>query len=118
MFYNNRFEKIFLYRPKVDFRKSIDGLCGVIQEEMGLNPLDKILFIFCNTRKNKIKILYWDISGFALWYKRLEKERFFLPKNIEEDQITLESRQLELFLEGYDIWKMRPHQNLSYKMTE
>ena len=67
---HSRFESIFLHRDTVDFRKSIDGLSTIIQDEMNLNPFGNYLFVFANRRRNKIKILYWDKTGHALWYKR------------------------------------------------
>lgn len=55
-------------------RKSIDGLAGIVENELELNPLEPALFVFCNRGRDKIKILYWENNGFVLWYKRLEKQ--------------------------------------------
>lgn len=110
------FEKIYLYRGAVDFRKSINGLSRLVQMQMKLDPWSEALFLFCNTRRDKMKALYWDKTGFALWYKRLEKEKFAWPKlSHHPEAIELESQQLAWLLEGYEIWKMKAHQNLSYK---
>lgn len=114
MFDLNAFEGIYLYRPMVDFRKQIDGLSGVVQDKMELNPLGKFLFLFCNRRRDKIKILYWDRTGFALWYKKLELERWSWPRKLEEETVTLTVRQLEWLLEGIDPWKIRPHKDLQF----
>ncbi len=67
---------IYLYCQTVDFRKSINGLVLVIEQELGLNAFDPTLYVFGNKARDKIKCLYWDSTGFALWYKRLEKQRF------------------------------------------
>jgi len=64
---------VYLCRQVVDFRKSINGLSAMVEEELGLDPFGPHLFVFCNRRRDKIKILYWERSGFVLWYKRLEK---------------------------------------------
>ena len=64
---------IYLYMDIVDFRKSINGLIVVVEQDMNLNPFRDALFVFCNKKRDKVKILYWDKTGFALWYKRLEK---------------------------------------------
>lgn len=111
----NQFEKIFLFNGKVDFRWAIDGLAALIQEEMNLSPYQSALFIFIGRRKNKIKILYWDKTGFALWYKRLEKDRFPVPRNVPDKNITITEEQFLWFLQGYDLWKMHPHQELHFE---
>ena len=61
---------IYLYIDIVDFRKSINGLIVVVEQDMKLNPFRDALFVFCNKKRDKVKILYWDKTGFALWYKR------------------------------------------------
>jgi len=109
------FDGIYLHRGYVDMRKSINGLSVIVETEMKLELFGKYLFVFCNKRRNKLKILYWDSSGFALWYKRLEQAKFFWPKKLPEDVIKMESFQLRWLLEGYDIWKQKPHQKLSYE---
>jgi transposase len=69
-------DDIYLHLEHVDFRKSINGLLGIIESELTLNAFSGALFIFCNKKQDKLKLLYWDKTGFALWYKRLEKQRF------------------------------------------
>lgn len=66
---------IYLYMDIVDFRKSINGLIVVVEQDMDLNPFRDALFVFCNKKRDKVKILYWDKTGFALWFKRLEKRK-------------------------------------------
>ena len=61
---------IYLYMDIVDFRKSINGLIVVVEQDMKLNPFRDALFVFCNKKRDKVKILNWDKTGFALWYKR------------------------------------------------
>jgi hypothetical protein len=67
---------IYLHVDPVDFRKSINGLSLIVEDEMALSSISGSLFVFCNKKRDKLKALYWDESGFALWYKRLEKEKF------------------------------------------
>ena len=112
----DKFDGIYVFNGKVDFRRSIDGLSNIVQEFLKLDVFSNSLFLFFNQRKDRVKILYWDKSGFALWYKRLEEERFKIPKNIEGSHIVLTSKELEWLLEGYDISKMKPHQELKYNL--
>lgn len=66
------FDTVYLHRAPVDFRKSIDGLAAIVERELALDPFARSLFVFTCRRRNKVKILYFDRTGFALWYKRLE----------------------------------------------
>ena len=61
---------IYIYLDNVDFRKSINGLIVVVEQLMELNPFRDALFVFCNKKRDKLKVLYRDKTGFALWYKR------------------------------------------------
>ena len=108
---------IYLHRKPVDLRKSINGLGLLVEETMGLDLFAANLFLFSNKRGDKLKILYWDDTGFALWYKRLEKSRFRWPVKQAEAVIQIEQQELSWLLEGYDIWKMEPHKKLSYRQV-
>ena len=61
-------------------RKSFDGLCGLVNTRLGLNPMSGDLYVFINKRRNRIKLLRWEAGGFVLFYKRLEKGTFELPQ--------------------------------------
>jgi transposase len=109
--------RVSLCREPVDFRKSIDGLSGLVEDEFALDPFSAQLFVFTNRRRDKIKILYWERSGFVLWYKRLEKERFPWPTDMGEEVVTLTGRELNWLLDGLDLFRLRPHENLRYAAT-
>ena len=106
---------VYLHRDPVDFRQSINGLSVIVESEMQLSALSGALFVFCNKRRDKVKLLYWDRSGFALWYKRLEQENFSWPRRVNESVVTLTEDQLHWLLAGYDITKMQPHAALQYQ---
>jgi transposase len=72
--------KMFLHRDFVGFRKSINGLTASVEYELYRDAYFGALFVFCNKGKDKLKILYWGKTGFALWYKRFEKQKFKWPK--------------------------------------
>lgn len=69
-------EKIMLLRDPTDMRKSFDGLSGIIRNQLKGDPTDGTLFLFINRRRDRIKAMYWDRDGLALWYKRLESGTF------------------------------------------
>ncbi len=102
---------IHLHRLPVDFRKSINGLALIVEYEMALPVMSGALFLFCNRAKDKIKILYWDKTGFALWYKRLEKHKFKWPNSSNDQAMELTQQQLAYLLDGFDIVG---HQALHY----
>lgn len=113
-----KFPLIYFYLKAVDFRKSINGLTGVVENELEIDLFGNTLFIFYCKNRKAIKILYWDKTGFALWYKKLEKNCFPIPpKDIERDAITMSSQELEWVLSGVDFWKIKPHKNLKFERT-
>jgi len=67
---------IYLHRDPVDFRKAVNGLSAIVEQDMGLASLSGALFVFCNKRRDKVKALYWDSTGFCLWHKCLEQAKF------------------------------------------
>lgn len=108
------FPKVYLYLGVVDFRKQSNGLAILVQHELGLRPQDDALFVFLSRDRKRIKMLYWDDSGFALWAKTLEKDRFQIPK-IDRETMTIDAKTMELVLMGYDILKSKPHEKVSFE---
>tara|TARA_R110001583_G_C5520831_1_gene397582 strand:+ start:394 stop:753 length:360 start_codon:yes stop_codon:yes gene_type:complete len=107
-------EKVYLYRQPVDFRKAINGLAMIVEEVLCLDPFSSQLFVFTNKRRNKIKILAWDKTGFILWLKALDDAQFKWPlKNLKE-VICIDGQQLNWLLDGIDIFAMKPHKTLHY----
>jgi len=107
--------RIFLYRKPVDMRKQRHGLAALAKSVLDVDPFSGALFCFIGRQKEKIKILYWDRNGFALWYKVIEtKEKFKWLKATEADSVTLSADQLEWLLDGYDVWKMKRHSDVRF----
>ena len=94
--------KVFIAAEVTDMRKSIDALSEVVQSTLNKDPFSGHLFVFCNKRGDKIKILYWDRNGFCLWYKRLERGVFRLPK-VQAKVFMIAPNELNLLLEGIDL---------------
>lgn len=109
---------VYLHREPVDFRKSINGLSVIAEQDMKCSVLSGALFLFCNRRRDKVKCLYWDRSGFALWYKRLEEEKFKWPRKFKENVIELSEQQLHWLLQGYDISQLQSHRILEYQQVD
>ncbi len=105
---------IYLHREPIDFRVGINGLAARVEGDMALSPLSGALFMFTNRQQDKIRILYWDQTGFALWMKRLEEARFVWPRRLTDAVITLNPDQLQWVLAGYDITIMKPHKLVQY----
>ena len=99
--------RIFLCTRPTDMRKGFDGLTGLVQECFGQDPLTGHLFLFVNRRRDRIKILYFDRDGLAIWYKRLEVGSFQLPQAGAQDGIELEPAQLAMLLSGIDLHSAR-----------
>jgi len=107
--------KVYLCREPVDMRKAMDGLSLLVQEAMALNPFEDALFVFGNRSRDKVKILAWERNGFVLWYKRLEKQQFKWPDQLQGETVELTGQELNWLLDGYDINLMQPHKALFYQ---
>jgi transposase len=94
--------KAYVATDITDMRRSIDSLSVLVQEILKQDPFSGHLFVFCNKRGDKIKILYWDRNGFCLWYKRLERGVFRLPK-VQAKVFMIMPNELSLLLEGIDL---------------
>jgi transposase len=105
---------VYLCRDVVDFRKGINGLAVLVEETLKRNPFSEQLFVFCNRRRDRVRILYWERNGFCLWQKRLEKARFKWPRRVKDDLIVLSGQQLNWLLDGYDVMRLKPHARLYY----
>ena len=112
----SQFKGVFIHREPIDMRKGMDGLAEVVQSEKMGELMGSYLFVFCGKRKDRIKVLYFDRSGFALWQKRLEKSKFSWPKKHEDTVVTLTPEQFEWLLDGYDIWKMKPFEKVHFDL--
>ncbi len=105
--------RVYLATGSTDMRKAICGLSMLVEGALELDPFSGHFFAFCNRRRSIVKVLYWDRSGFCLWQKSLEKEKFRWPSSARA-VLQLDMRQLEWLLEGLDMAAIRPHRELSY----
>jgi len=96
---------VYLAVGNTDLRKGFDGLAGIVRSEFRLDPLSGHLFVFTNRRRNLVKILFWDRTGFAVLAKRLSRGSYVLPTAIPDDvdHVEVEAAELALMLEGIDL---------------
>jgi len=97
------YEHVYLACGPTDLRKSIDGLAIIVNEAFKLDPFSPALFVFCNRKKDKLKILQWDNNGFWLYYKRLETGKFPWPDASSKQTKAISPRQLRWLLDGLSI---------------
>lgn len=94
---------IYVYTRPTDMRKGFDGLCGIVRQELGSDPLDGSLFLFINRRRDRVKILYWDRDGLALWYKRLEAGSLEGIESGDSPSVQIDATQLAMLLSGVSL---------------
>ena len=105
--------KVYLALGYTDMRKSINGLSIMVQKNMELDPFSGHFYVFCNRKRNIMKLLYWDTNGFCLWTKRLEKQFFRWPKS-ESDILAISYRELKWLIDGLEITQKNAHEKLYF----
>jgi transposase len=94
------YHRYYLYSSFVDMKKSFDGLCGIVRNELGRTVNDKEVFIFLNKRCTHIKLLLAETDGYTLFYRRLHKGRFNIPPADDTGAIQLNAQELQFLLSG------------------
>jgi transposase len=111
--------RVFLHVPATDLRKGFDALSGLVTSAFGQDPTSGHLFLFVNRRRDRLKILYWDRDGLAIWYKRLEKGSFQLPAIANATvSVEMSPTQLTLILSGIDLRSARQRKRYQRPRTE
>jgi len=96
--------RIYLAVDPVDMRAGHDGLAGIVSTQWGLDLYEGHLFVFVGKRRDRVKILVWERGGFVLYYKRLERGRFRLPKvNPKARTVQMDAVELGMLLDGIDV---------------
>ena len=100
--------RIFVAAGATDMRKGFDGLMGLVSGVLEQDPLSGHLFLFVNRRRDKLKILYWDRDGLAIWYRRLEQGTFQMPRLApDRKSAEIRSEELVMLLRGVDYQQAR-----------
>ena len=97
--------RVYLCLTACDMRKSFDGLHALVRERLELDAFAGHLFVFASRRKDRVKILYWDRDGFAIWSKRLEEGTYAVPlgESAEECRREITAAELGALLSGIDL---------------
>ena len=106
--------QVYLHRDPVDFRKSYRGLSLIVEQELGHNPFSGALYVFSNRNRSRIKCLFWESTGWVLYYKVLSEERFHWP-DTDDTLVTMTGEQLNWLLDGFNLALMQPHRILAYE---
>jgi transposase len=101
--------RVFLCLPPTDMRKSFDSLAGLVEQQLGQDPLAGDLFVFRSKRGDRLKLLYWDSDGLAIWCKRLEEGTFVFPASDQQRAkvgvhgLIIRPAELAMLLDGIDL---------------
>jgi transposase len=97
--------RIYVAAEPVDLRKGFDGLAAATRQLIREDPLSGHLFVFINRRRDRLKVLVWERSGYLLLYKRLERGRFQLPLSpaVGDRHVEMGATDLALMMEGIDL---------------
>jgi transposase len=105
--------RVFLCTLPTDMRKSFDSLAGLVEQQLGQDPLAGDLFVFRSKRGDRLKLLYWDGDGLAIWYKRLEEGTFALPAadaqhaQVGAHGLAIRPAELAMLLDGIELTHFR-----------
>jgi transposase len=113
--------RVFLAADATDMRKGFDSLASLVESSLALDPLSGHLFVFRSRRGDRIKVLYWDKDGYALWYKRLEKGTFRFPVTATEGGpkgVEVKAADLMMILDGVDLGSVRRQRRYSREPVE
>lgn len=96
---------IYVATERLDLRRSFDGLAGAVRDVLRADPLSGALFMFFNKTADRVKILWWDRTGYCLLYKRLERGTFRVPQGLEPGatSVPIEASEMAKILEGIQL---------------
>lgn len=90
-------------------RKSFNGLSALVKQRLDADPLNGHLYVFVNRRRNQMKILYFDTSGYAIWNKRLEQGQFLVRQHHTRIKQSISFAELQCLLEGIELRDVKQH---------
>lgn len=111
------FSEIYLCVDFLDFRRGKEAMIAMIEHSLKQKPSAGALFGFTNRRRDRVRFLYWDKTGYAQWSKILEDDRFLWPQTSGMSSFSLSPRELEWLLDGVDIQKIKTHESRHYPLN-
>lgn len=105
---------VYLCVAPVDMRKQAASLALLVEQSLGHNVFDTALYVFTNRKRDRVRIVYWERNGLCLWSKRVEKQQFIWPRSIAGETVTMNGRELNALLDGFDAWS-RGHRALDIR---
>jgi transposase len=105
---------VYLCVAATDLRKQAASLALLVEQSLKRNIFEPALYVFSNSRRDRIRILYWERNGLVLWSKRLESERFIWPRMSDGDTVSMNGGELNRLLDGFDVWA-QGHRELQLK---
>ena len=106
----------YIYLDNTDMRKGFDSLSGIVSSQMHFNPLSNDVFIFINRRRTQMKLLHWEGDGFALYYKRLERGTFELPRGKENERsVNVSISHLKMIFQGVSVGQNRQRKRYQHQ---
>ncbi len=115
--------RIFLCLEPADMRRSFNGLSGMVRSIIEASPTSGHLFVFRNRRRDRIKILWWDRDGYAIFYKCLEKGTFHFPAmkldgdDRHQPKCEIDQRDFAMILEGFDHRQLKKNRRFHLQST-
>ena len=109
--------RVFVASEPVDMRCGLDRLAGTVRDVLRLDPFSGHLFVFFGRSGNRVKILFWDRTGFVLYTKRLERGVFHWNSPKKESHASIASAELMLILEGIDLSNARRRKRYTHQKT-
>jgi len=115
--------RVYLCTSPCDMRRGFDGLHALVSQAMQWDAFGGHLFVFANRRRDRVKILYWDRDGFAVWAKRLEEGTYAVPfaeqaKDKSEARKEITAAELGALLSGIDLSQARRRKRYARKCSE
>ena len=108
--------KVYLAAGATDMRKQIDGLAALVIDVLQADPFSCHVFVFCNRGRDKLKILFYHTNGFWLWYRRLERQRFWWPQRATDGPVELSLRELSWLLDGLEPGRVEAHKRAQFDL--
>jgi len=110
--------RVYLCTAATDMRKGFDTLAALVRDHLGHDPLSGHLFLFISRHRDRIKLLYWENDGYALWYKRLEEGTFRLPAAQSNGaSVELKASELAMLLAGIDLTSIKRRKRFARRET-